>query len=87
MGKFGWSYPPGAEFDPNAPWNQAELPEVEVEDCNRGEDLECPVCEEIAKWCDKFVGSPGPNYRVRSDFTGWYCDNCGWQQEAYNDPP
>ena len=22
MGKFGWSYPPGAAGDPNAPWNQ-----------------------------------------------------------------
>ena len=22
MGKFGWSYPPGAETDPNAPYNQ-----------------------------------------------------------------
>ena len=24
-------YPPGAEFDPNAPWNQKELPEKEIE--------------------------------------------------------
>lgn len=24
-------YPPGAEFDPNAPWNQANLPEKEIE--------------------------------------------------------
>ncbi len=30
----GWSYPAGAENDPNAPWNQRELP-----DC-------CPVCGE-----------------------------------------
>lgn len=22
MGKFGWSYPPGAATDPNAPYNQ-----------------------------------------------------------------
>ena len=24
-------YPPGAEFDPDAPWNQKELPEKEIE--------------------------------------------------------
>ena len=24
-------YPPGAEHDPNAPWNQEELPEREIE--------------------------------------------------------
>lgn len=29
---FGWSYPAGAEHDPNAPWNQPDLPE------------ECPTC-------------------------------------------
>lgn len=33
MGIFGWSYPPGAEHDPNAPYNQEDLPE------------ECPVCK------------------------------------------
>jgi hypothetical protein len=22
---FGWDYPPGAEFDPRAPWNEKEL--------------------------------------------------------------
>ncbi len=25
MSKFGWSYPPGAAGDPNAPWNQEEI--------------------------------------------------------------
>lgn len=24
-------YPPGAEFDPNAPWNQVDLPDKEIE--------------------------------------------------------
>lgn len=24
-------YPPGAEFDPNAPWNQSEPPEIDIE--------------------------------------------------------
>jgi hypothetical protein len=29
---FGWHYPPGAENDPNAPWNQPEGPEDEPDD-------------------------------------------------------
>ena len=30
MGKnpFGWNYPPGAENDPNAPWNQTDATDV-----------------------------------------------------------
>jgi len=31
---FGWGYPAGAENDPNAPWNEPEMPE------------ECPMCGE-----------------------------------------
>jgi len=31
---FGWSYPAGAEHDPNAPYNQPDLPD------------ECPQCGE-----------------------------------------
>lgn len=27
--EFGWHYPPGTEFHPDAPWNQEE-PEMEV---------------------------------------------------------
>lgn len=26
-------YPPGAEFDPNAPWNQTEPPEIDFDVC------------------------------------------------------
>ena len=33
MSKFGWSYPPGAENDPFAPWNQEDPPDA------------CPVCD------------------------------------------
>ena len=44
---FGWSYPPGAENDPNAPWNQKECPEscasmVEVwSECGGVDACEC----------------------------------------------
>ena len=48
MGKFGWSYPPGAANDPNAPWNQEEGP---CEVCSKPVDCcecaECPTCGEI----------------------------------------
>lgn len=30
---FGWAYPAGAEHDPNAPYNQPELPD------------DCPTCK------------------------------------------
>lgn len=52
MTDFGWHYPPGAENDPNAPWN---LPDAEPLTCNEcghegdwdtydGDD--CPECDE-----------------------------------------
>lgn len=28
MGIFGWSYPPGAAGDPNAPWNQTGVSQI-----------------------------------------------------------
>lgn len=53
---FGWSYPPGAEHDPNAPYNQKDPP---CEVCNRDTDRcvcpECPTCGEVgnpACWND-----------------------------------
>lgn len=42
MNIFGWSYPAGAENDPNAPYNQEDLPET----------IDCPNCGEIAEWVD-----------------------------------
>jgi hypothetical protein len=45
MSKFGWSYPPGAANDPNAPWNQVDPP---CDVCKRPADDcicdECPEC-------------------------------------------
>ena len=31
---FGWSYPAGAESDPNAPWNQDDMPTDYCEACD-----------------------------------------------------
>jgi len=46
MSVFGWSYPPGAANDPNAPYNQTDMP---CGVCGRDVDHcicpECPVCE------------------------------------------
>ena len=40
MGIFGWNYPPGAENDPNAPWNQDSAPLYICRICKKeiGED-------------------------------------------------
>lgn len=58
---FGWDYPPGAENDPNAPWNQKDPPECVScgdalgENCTRGcakhggpvcDSCRCPDCPE-----------------------------------------
>ena len=39
---FGWSYPPGAAGDPNAPWNQEDGPCAVC--CKSVEDCICPEC-------------------------------------------
>lgn len=51
MGIFGWSYPPGAANDPNAPWNQTdEMCAV----CGKwSDDCICPECPECG-----WVGAP-----------------------------
>jgi predicted amidophosphoribosyltransferase len=45
---FGWSYPPGAAGDPNAPWNQHD---GACDVCGQNLDNcicpECPVCLEV----------------------------------------
>ena len=35
---YGWDYPPGTEFHPDAPWNQKEETEEEAEARERAED-------------------------------------------------
>ena len=48
MSGFGWSYPPGAEDAPSAPYNQTDEP---CSDCGEWEDQctcsECPECGEF----------------------------------------
>lgn len=49
---FGWSYPPGAENDPNAPWNQQEGP---CAVCGQFvDDCVCPECPKCGA-----IGDPG----------------------------
>ena len=49
-GIFGWDYPPGAALDPNAPYNQVDLPcdicALLPTDC---QCPECPECGEIGR--------------------------------------
>jgi hypothetical protein len=39
-------YPPGAEFDPRAPWNQVEPPEIDCAECN-GTGKVSGCCQDI----------------------------------------
>lgn len=51
-------YPPGAEFDPNAPWNEKELP-LEMVSCtissslSKNVDVETSVCDGIHDFLDQ----------------------------------
>lgn len=49
MGIFGWSYPPGAANDPNAPYNQTDDGPCNV--CGQRLDEcicpECPLCGDV----------------------------------------
>ena len=47
---FGWNYPPGAETDPNAPYNQPESTELYCDTCEElvldyAEGDPCPYCD------------------------------------------
>jgi hypothetical protein len=68
MADFGWSYPPGAADDPNAPYNQpdeqCDVCGKYVEAANNEEACECewcPECNETLDMCtcaaleDKFT--------------------------------
>lgn len=50
---FGWSYPPGAASDPNAPYNQNGPYICEVCLCDAEVDCRCPECPECGE-----VGNP-----------------------------
>lgn len=57
MTAFGWSYPAGAENDPNAPWNQGDAPRVA-----------CTQCDFESEECDGLVdGDPCPQVYTDED--------------------
>ena len=64
-------YPPGAEFDPSAPWNQVEIPEQEF-DVTISQTLskDTTVCTN-----DYIPGASGVDYEP--DDEGGYCAS-GW---------
>lgn len=62
-GMFGWSYPPGAASDPNAPYNQEDPP---CEVCGKHvDDCICPVCLSCGCQGD-------PKCYANGDFDGAY---------------
>lgn len=53
---------------------------IELADGIPGHDAECPACGETAEWSDGEVIDEigvGPG--------GWYCETCGWLQDADDD--
>lgn len=67
MGMFGWSYPPGAANDPNAPYNQQEGP---CEVCGKGcDDCICPECDLCGSQGDPDCYDP---YQFRPGFHGLF---------------
>ena len=80
---FGWSYPAGAENDPNAPWNQEEGP---CEICGRfSVDCicpECPTCECVGDpTCYKEHGL----VRTKEQIDSLANAESQWEQEARED--
>ena len=61
---FGWSYPPGAANDPNAPWNLDEGP---CAVCGKSvDDCICPECSTCKAMGDLTCYVPGPsNHRMK----------------------
>lgn len=48
---FGWNYPPGAENDPNAPYNQVEVDYCEVINTNNSDqDIIQALINEYNEW-------------------------------------
>ena len=75
MSLFGWSYPAGAENDPNAPWNQPD-PQCEVcgEWCGDCQCPECPKCGEAGNLkCE-----------VNENIENKACEECGAPPSAKN---
>src|SRR5215467_14169339 len=68
---FGWSYPPGADLDPNAPYNQEDPPcDVCAQHVDNCICPECPVCGDVGNsdcyidtmpmiWDDGWFAVPG----------------------------
>jgi hypothetical protein len=82
MSKFGWSYPAGAANDPNAPYNQEEMPIADLPIPEQS--IVCPACGETAEW-HRETTEPGPFNDLTStdlDSEGWHCAECDWEQEC-----
>ena len=84
MSVFGWSYPPGAENDPYAPYNEAEPPcAICLKDCQYCDCPTCPRCEAVGDpHCYAAHGliDPKPIKSVRDLARNCYCwdDEGGW---------
>ena len=67
-------YPPGAEFDPSAPWNQSDIPEKDF-DVTCSQSLSRTA---IVTTNNYIPGASGVDYEP--DDEGGYCA-CGWHDD------
>lgn len=68
------NYPPGAEYDPSAPWNQSEIPEKDFE-------VTCSQClsRTATVWTNNYIpGASGVDYEP-DDEGGYYAS--GWHED------
>ena len=81
------NYPPGAEFDPNAPWNEVEVPEKDFDvTCSQSLSKTVTVCTN-----NYIPGASGCDYEPDGEggysTIGWYEDDdtsdTDWAQEYH----
>lgn len=81
-------YPPGAEFDPNAPYNQSDIPEEEFEvTCSQS------LSRTASVWTNNYIpGASGVDYEPDDEggcyAVGWHDDpdtsDTNWAEEYHD---
>jgi len=64
---YGWDYPPGTEFHPDAPWN--EVPQ----DC----DIDIDADKDVLVRCQRCGSERYPGHRNPPAFVTIKCPDCG----------
>ena len=80
-GIFGWSYPPGAANDPNAPYNQVDDYPCEV--CGKAiDDCICPECPQCGSQGDPACYNAHGMERTKAQIDSLSNAEAGWEEDA-----